>query len=513
MSLLTQPRRVPPLGYGTVTLAFLGLALAAGLAADLHVAALHPWDDIARFGTGFLRPDIAAITLREVVLTIAFAVVGVGLGAVVGLSLSLVFARSRTVRLVAASMRSIHELFWAMLLLQITGTSATTGVLALAIPYAGIFAKVYAEIMEEADLSAERALPAQTGIVSRFLFVRGPLLSHAFRSYLLYRLECGMRSTLIIGFIGVPTIGFSLETYFQQGDYSQVAALLLAFYLLIATRGLWARPVTLPLLVGGSLVALWFLVDGLTGDPVGVRLARFFAGVVPAPVRTGQGTLAVWSWHVLAAQVVPGLFATLVLSQLAATLSAATSLLLFPAISRRFAGRFGRVGGRAFLIVLRGTPEFVAVYILLQSLGPSLLPAVIALGLHNGGIIGFLMGRHADALTYRPDAPPRRLDLYAYETLPRLYGQFMALVLYRYEIIVRESAIVGVLGVRTLGYFINADFYEFRFDEAAVVLLATAALSLAIDATSRGVRRRLRIETLPTRLSATRDQSAAVAAG
>ena len=215
----------------------------------------------------------------------------------------------------------------------------------------------------------------------------------------------------------------------------------------------------------------------------------------------------------LAVQVGPGLLLTLVLSQLAAALSAATSLLLFPAISRHFTGRFGRVGGRAFLIVLRGTPEFVAVYVLLQMLGLSMLPAVLALGLHNGGIIGYLMSRHADAITYRADAPARRLDLYSWETLPRLYGQFMALVLYRYEIIVRESAIVGILGVGTLGYYINADFFEFRFDQAAVVLVATAALSMAIDATSRAVRRRLRIERLPTRLAAGPDRAAAVAAG
>ena len=216
---------------------------------------------------------------------------------------------------------------------------------------------------------------------------------------------------------------------------------------------------------------------------------RFFAEIVPAPIRTGRGTIATWSWHVLAAEVLPGLIATLVLSQLAATLSAATSVLLFPTVSQRFGGRLGRAGSRAFLIMLRGTPEFIAVYILLQLLGPSMLPAVIALGLHNGGIIGFLMGRHADALTYRSDAPRRQMDLYAFETLPRLYGQFMALVLYRYEIIVRESAIVGILGVKTLGYYVNADFYEFRFDEAVAVLVATAALSIAVDATSRVVRR------------------------
>ncbi len=490
----------PIFGYGAVSWVFVGLAALGALGADLQITALHPWDDLRRFAEGFARPDIAAVSAKAVVLTVAFAVTGVGLGATVGLLLSLAYASSRAVRWAAAFMRSIHELFWALLLLQITGISAMTGVLALAIPYAGIFAKVYAEIMEEADLAAERALPHNSSILSRFLYARAPILSPAFRSYLLYRLECGMRSTLILGFIGVPTIGYSLEGYFNDGDYPQTAALILAFYALIATRGLWARPWTLPFLVTGSVAALLTLVDRLTGDPVGMRLMRFGERTIPLPLRGGDGSIVGWLWRIATEQVGPGLFATLVLSQLAATLAAAMSLIVFPSISQTFSGPIGRVAGRAFLILLRGTPEFVLAYILLQLLGPSMLPAVLALGLHNGGIIGYLMGRHADELNYRRDAP-RRLDLYVYETMPRLYGQFIALVLYRYEIIVRESAIVGVLGVHTLGFYVSADFYERKFDQAMIVLVATGGLSVAIDATSRAVRRRLRLETKPLRLA------------
>ncbi|MFX5760969.1 hypothetical protein ABTE44_19765, partial [Acinetobacter baumannii] len=83
------------------------------------------------------------------------------------------------------------------------------------------------------------------------------------------------------------------------------------------------------------------------------------------------------------------------------------------------------------------------------------LPAIIALGFHNGAIVGYLLGRHADQIAYRLDAPSG-LNLYAYDTLPRIYGQFLAYCLYRWEIIVRESAIFGILGVKTLGYYVDA---------------------------------------------------------
>ena len=127
-----------------------------------------------------------------------------------------------------------------------------------------------------------------------------------------------------------------------------------------------------------------------------------------------------------------------------------------------------------------------------------MLPAIIALAFHNGGIVAYLMGRCADTLSYRRDAPAG-LNLYAYETVPRLYGQFLAFVLYRWEIIVRESAIFGILGVHTLGYYVDAAISELRLDVAVVLILATATLSMTIDMFSSRLRRWLRVDTLPTR--------------
>ena len=74
------------------------------------------------------------------------------------------------------------------------------------------------------------------------------------------------------------------------------------------------------------------------------------------------------------------------------------------------------------LIVLRSTPDYVIAYVLLQMLGPSMLPAIITHSVHHGGIVAFLTAGHADALVYR-QYTPWGLNLYFFEILPRIYGQ------------------------------------------------------------------------------------------
>jgi phosphonate transport system permease protein len=493
------------LAFGNTSLIFLISALLCLSVADIAITALNPWGEMLRLLRGILRPDVLSIEAWSVIWTVAFAVVGVGIGATAGFLLAIVFPHFAAVRGTALVLRSIHELFWALLLIQVFGLGPTTGVLAIAIPYAGIFAKVFAEIIEEADLSAERVLPAGTSAVSAFAFARLPEVADRFKTYTLYRLECGLRSTLVLGFVGLPTVGFHLEGYFKQGQYGEAAALLGTFYVLIGTRRLWARPATVPILLIGSLL---LLPEGIGGGSALANLARFVThDIVPAPLRSGDlGSLATWgafaSWlqPIFWRQILPGVWNTVVLSQIALVGMGLLALALFPLVSRRFIGRIGQPAGRVLLVVVRSTPEYMLAYVLLQLLGPSMLPAIIALAVHNGAIVGYLMGRHADALDYRMDAP-QGVNLYAYDTVPRLYGQFLAYNLYRWEIIVRESAIFGILGVATLGYHVDAAISELRFDVAVVLILATVGLCALIDALSRRLRRALRLSTMATRLA------------
>ncbi|MEZ5788881.1 MAG: ABC transporter permease, partial [Xanthobacteraceae bacterium] len=362
-----MPSRIlalPKLGYASVSYLFLLIALVALGIADLTVSTLNPWAEMRRLLAGLLQPDLLSIEVMSVVWTVAFAVLGVALGATTGFLLALVFAQFRAVRLLCAFLRSVHELFWALLLIQVSGLSPTTGILAVAIPYAGIFAKVFAELIEEADLSAERVLPAGTSIIGRFAYARIPELAPQFWTYTLYRLECGMRSTLVLGFIGLPTIGFHLDSFFKEGYYAEAAALLFSFYVLIGTRRLWARPATIPLLIVASLLVL---PEAIGANTTLTNLIRFVThDIVPVPLRGADllspatwASFFAWLSPIVTRQVVPGVVQTLVLSQIALVAMSIIALVLFPFICEKFVGRIGKPLGRIALVILRSTPEFM----------------------------------------------------------------------------------------------------------------------------------------------------------
>ncbi len=477
------------------TLAFVGIGLICLLFADIEITTINPWQELGRLGLGLIAPDFHALDyVAEALLrTVAFAFVGVALGAAGGFLLALVFDWY-LVRAGCAFIRAIHELFWALIFLQFFGLHPLTGVLAIAIPFAGVFAKVYAEILDEADKSAEQALATGTGLLSRFVYARIPDAWVHLVSYTAYRLECGLRSSAILGFVGMPTLGFYLQSSFMQGQYGEVGALLIVFYVLIATLRLWVRPLLLPL----YLIAAPFLLG--SGLPiVWSNVSRFFThDIVPAPLRHGDGWLATWDWllNILTHQALPGILSTLVLTQIALVVTGALTLAAYPLVSRHFTGRLGGTFGHVLLVIARSTPEYLLAYILLQLWGPSMLPAIVALSIHNGGIIGHLIGRHSNALILRPDAP-RGLNRYAYEVTPRVYGNFLAFLLYRWEIIMRETAILGILGIATLGFYVDAAMEDIRFDVAMVLILITALLNIGVDALARLIRRRLHLRTSP----------------
>ena len=238
------------------------------------------------------------------------------------------------------------------------------------------------------------------------------------------------------------------------------------------------------------------------GDISLANFIRFFAyDIIPYPIRVSKSldlesfvNFLIWLKLIVWEQAIPGTFATIVLSQIALVATGILTLVFFPLISPEFFKPLGRTFGHILLVVIRSTPEYILAVVFLLFWGPSMLPAIVALSLHNGAIIGHLIGRFTETLNLRIDKS-KGVNLYFFEILPNIYGQFLAFLFYRWEVIIRETAILGILGITTLGFYIDDSFADLRYDRAMVLILITASINIAVDIFSRKIRSNLNLQT------------------
>jgi phosphonate transport system permease protein len=179
--------------------------------------------------------------------TLKYAIAAISLAFLLGLPLGVLasysfwrdkspFARSLRwiLRSIIALLRSIHELLWAVFLLAAIGLSPLSAVISIAIPYAGILAKVFADIIDESSRAPEDALTAiGASRWQRFLYARLPQAIPDILSYSFYRFECALRSSAILGFFGFPTIGYAIKLEFDNLNYSAVWANLYVLFAVI----------------------------------------------------------------------------------------------------------------------------------------------------------------------------------------------------------------------------------------------------------------------------------------
>ena len=93
------------------------------------------------------------------------------------------------------------------------------------------------------------------------------------------------------------------------------------------------------------------------------------------------------TWHDAGAE---GVWNTILLTQIVLATTGIFTLLTFPFACRNLSYRPIKPITRLLLIVYRTTPEYILAYVFILIYGPSMLPAILAITLHNGAILSFL---------------------------------------------------------------------------------------------------------------------------
>lgn len=272
--------------------------------------------------------------------------------------------------------------------------------------------------------------------------------------------------------------------------------------------------VAVVILVLYALVAGEFAFSDLFSEKRQTNLTRFWE-TLTTPERPGSErekirneilsrsgeAVSTTLWISIASIVLAGVGAFF-LSGLAARNLATPSPFLAPARrpsrARRVFWRATVWSTRAILVVSRAIPEYIFAFLLIQLFGLGAWPAVLALALHNLGILGRLGSETIENQSQHSPAALRglgasRTKIYLMDLVPGALPRWLVYFFYRWETCVREAAILGMLGVSSLGYYI---FNEARprdfYDVMIYLTLLGAALVLCADLISALIRWRLR---------------------
>ena len=253
-----DPAALPRLLLTLLALALLwpGLSLS-----ELDLTALFRADNASVMGSflsGFWPPahDTAFLQLlwQATLETLAIATAGMCLALLIAMPCALLASRALSlsalsrggrpawwaialrwpVRGLLIVLRSVPEIVWALLFVRAVGLGPTAGVLAIAITYSGMLGKVYAEIFESVDPRPTRALlGAGSGRLAAFAYGVLPNAASEMLSYTVYRWECAVRASVVMGFVGAGGLGQQMDLSLRMFAGGEVASMLLTFLLLV----------------------------------------------------------------------------------------------------------------------------------------------------------------------------------------------------------------------------------------------------------------------------------------
>ena len=255
-------------GRLTLFILFLLILLPTGYFAEFNPFVLIDKNSLhttGQFLATFLPPahSIEFLTLAATATwkTVAIATVGIFFALIIAIPLSIVANQALSISMIGRdrlctfcqlvryairwfliALRSIPELVWALLFVRAVGLGDTAGVMAIALTYGGMLGKVFIEIFESSEPEATRALLRNgAGRIQTFFYGTLPACLPELVSYTVYRWECAIRASVIMGFVGAGGLGQQMELSMRMLAGAEVFTFLTIFVVLVWIADLISR--------------------------------------------------------------------------------------------------------------------------------------------------------------------------------------------------------------------------------------------------------------------------------
>ena len=151
---------------------------------------------------------------------------------------------------------------------------------------------------------------------------------------------------------------------------------------------------------------------------------------------------------------------------------------------------------KGFMNLIRTIPDLFWAVIFVASLGTGPFAGVVALTIFSFAIMSKLLSETVDAAEAGPleaakATGSRHMPAVRSSVFPQVLPNYVAYSLYVFELNIRASAVIGLVGAGGIGRVIEAQRAFFRFDRVLAIVIVIAIVVAVLDQISVAIRRRL----------------------
>ncbi|GAB2579238.1 phosphonate ABC transporter, permease protein PhnE [Nitrincola alkalisediminis] len=150
----------------------------------------------------------------------------------------------------------------------------------------------------------------------------------------------------------------------------------------------------------------------------------------------------------------------------------------------------------ALMIIVssRSINSLIWAMLLVTILGPGLLAGILAIALRSIGFVGKLLYEAIEEIHPTPveaitATGASRLQVMAYAVLPQVMPAFAGISIYRWDINIRESTVLGLVGAGGIGLQLNAAINTLAWDKVSMIFILIFATVLVSEWISAKVRK------------------------
>jgi phosphonate ABC transporter permease subunit PhnE len=202
-----------------------------------------------------------------------------------------------------------------------------------------------------------------------------------------------------------------------------------------------------------------------------------------------------WSWYpkVVHAALVETLHTATLGTLLAVAMASGVALMVARNVTR---SRILNLIGRFILVATRSVHAIIWALFFVAVFGPGALAGVLAIAVHSIGFTGKFLSEAIEDARRGPiealtaaGAPPLTILLKGY--WPQVKPAFLAISLFRWDINIRESAVLGLVGGGGLGMALDTALSNLYWDQAGLVLFVIFIVVIAAEIATSWLRARV----------------------